>query len=1076
MKKPSGSSQNDSNIEQNKDLYIIAIGASAGGMEAIHLLFDHTPEDGVAYIIIQHLSRDHKSFMAELLAKHSKLQISEAENDMIVEPNQVYLMPKGMNMTIRNRRLLLTESRAQQPNTAIDIFLNSLAEDQRDKSIAIILSGTGSDGTKGIGAIKKMGGMVIVQDPGSAKFDGMPNSAIESGNVDVILPPEKIPLEIISYLQRDILENIFTDKITEADENVLLEILDLIQEHTPLDFTNYKRPTIIRRIVIRMTQNNLNTLDAYVDFLKANPAEINVLAKEFLISVTQFFRDPEAFELINEKVIPGIIENKLFGDTLKVWVVGCATGEEAFSLAILIMEHLTERKKNLEVKIFASDIDKSALAHAAKGIYSARSIANVSEDRLKKYFIKEDNKYRIRENIRKMIIFADHDIVKQPPYGKIDLISCRNLLIYLNPLLQNKILTSLHFCLNMDGYLFLGPSESLGDLKRSFAEVDKKWKVYKSTEMVRNVSNTTYSTPGHNKKWINSVPGLVPSKNVIKSNLSEIIKDTLLEESGYEAGVCVDEDFKIIESFGDIDKYLLPKIFTFDLLEMLPNELAIATAPTLRKAVSRNKMAIIKNVQFRKNESLHSVNVFIKPFLSGNISVITVILVLFSGDAPKKITEKDSEIFDRDAHTERYLEDMKSELSETKQRLTESFEALELSNDNISSYNEELISSNEELQSTNEELQSVNEELQTVNNEYQLKIKELAELNDDLNNYFKSTTNGQIYVDKNHIVRKFTPSAVEQVNLKESDAGRALSDISTNIQFATLTNDINVVISSTEAREKEIQTTNGKWYQMKIIPYVKQNNENDGAIITFNDITELKLIQDKLKRINADLDTFIYSAAHDLKGPLTNISVLIAFLQESQNSENPETKEMMDMVHRAVKNLVETIDELSDIANIDNEIDAAAPVNVQKIIEEVKLGIKNKLINSKAKIHHDLKVVDISFSKKHLRSILSNLIGNAIKYKSPDRNPVVTIKTERISDHIVLSVQDNGLGLGEGKIRDIFTKFTRRHSHVEGNGIGLFLVKKIMDNAGGEIIIESELGKGSTFKIYFQDTVDEKSV
>src|SRR5690606_35212956 len=324
MKKPSRSAGEDTS--EQEDLYILAIGASAGGMEAIHLLFDHTPQDGVAYVIIQHLSPHHKSFMAELLAKHSKLQISEAEENMYIEPNQVYLMPKGMNMTVKNRKLHLTQIRPNQPNTAIDIFLNSLAEDQRDKSIAVILSGTGTDGTKGIAAITQHGGMVIVQDTESAKADGMPNSAIASGNVDSMLSPEKIPDEIAAYMQRDILENSFKQN-SEADESTLLEILNLIQKHTPLDFTDYKRPTIIRRIVIRMTHNKLNSLEEYVQFLKANPEETNILAKEFLISVTEFFRDPEAFELIKEKVLPEIVENKLLVDTLKVWVVGCATGE-----------------------------------------------------------------------------------------------------------------------------------------------------------------------------------------------------------------------------------------------------------------------------------------------------------------------------------------------------------------------------------------------------------------------------------------------------------------------------------------------------------------------------------------------------------------------------------------------------------------------------------------------------------------------------------------------------------------------------------------------------------------------------
>jgi two-component system CheB/CheR fusion protein len=353
--------KSDYEFPRAQELYIVAIGASAGGMESIHLLFDNTREVGVAYVIIQHLSPDHKSFMAELLAKHSKLQISVAEHDMSVEPNHIYLMPQGKTMTIKQNRLKLSDIHSVQTNTAVDIFLDSLAEDQGERSIAVILSGTGSDGAKGAAAVKANGGYVVVQDPESAKFDGMPNSAIASGNADAILPPQQIPDEIVAHLKRKALENRLGESMNQQDEDALLKILSLIQENTPLDFSDYKRPTIIRRMVIRMTKNKVASLKEYVKFLEANPDEIDVLTNQFMISVTRFFRDEEAFKVIKEKVIPEVVRNKLQVDTFKVWVVGCATGEEAYSIAILIMEHLTELKKNLEVKIFASDIDKAAL-------------------------------------------------------------------------------------------------------------------------------------------------------------------------------------------------------------------------------------------------------------------------------------------------------------------------------------------------------------------------------------------------------------------------------------------------------------------------------------------------------------------------------------------------------------------------------------------------------------------------------------------------------------------------------------------------------------------------------------------
>lgn len=1055
--------------------YIIAIGASAGGMEAIHLLFDNTPEDEVSYVIIQHLSPDHKSFMAELLEKHSKLQISIAENEMPVEPNQVYLMPQGKNMTIRNRTLFLTDIKSSQPNKSIDIFFDSLALSHKNKSIGIILSGTGSDGTKGIAAIKRNGGYVIVQDPQSAKFDGMPNSAIGSGNVDSILSPELIPEEIITYLKRDSIENNLIAHTNEQHEADLVKILALIQKHTPLDFSDYKRPTILRRIVLRMAKNKISQLSDYVIFLESNPNEIAVLSKEFLISVTKFFRDPDAFTVIKENVIPEILEHKLQVDTLKVWVIGCATGEEAYSLAILIIEQLTEFKKQLEVKIFASDIDKSALLFASKGIYPETIRNDVSKERLEKFFIQEGNTYKVRESVRKMLIFADHDIVKQPPYGKIDLISCRNLLIYINPILQKKILTSLHFCLNLGGYLFLGPSESLGDLKKSFTEVDKKWRIFKSTEVIRNFRDANYTTPGLEKQK-NSLNYYTPAqKRTEKGNLGELTNQWLLSVSGYEAAICVNTDFKILQTFGNFEKYLLPKIFNFNLLEMLPEALSIATSTTIHKSLKKNKEAIVKKVKFKREGIFHSVNVLSKPFLFEDNASQNTILVLFSEDTVKQSIEPDIEIFNMDAQTAQYLEDLKDELEETKQILSDANRALEISHDNVSSYNEELISSNEEMQSVNEELQSVNEELQTVNNEYQQKILELADMNDDLNNYFNSTVHAQLYVDRNFILRKFTPSAIRQINLTDGDIGRPLSDISTNIRFSTLMDDIAKVISSAVFVEKEVQTLNGKWYQMMGIPYIRQqDNLHDGAIITFNDITEIKKIQDKLARINADHDTFIYAVSHDLRGPLTNLYIIISLLKDAVDckSKDPQTKnirDLIDLVDKSTTNLNTIINELSDIAKIEGDIDGLEVINVKELLEEVELSIRSKIVNSNAKITYDLKEPEIQFSKKNLRSILFNLVSNAVKYRSPDRQPEVIIRTEKANNYVMLSIQDNGLGIPESKKQSIFGAFQRGHIHVEGTGVGLYLVKKTITNAGGDIQVESEEGKGSIFKVYFRN-------
>jgi two-component system, chemotaxis family, CheB/CheR fusion protein len=1058
--------------------FIIGIGASAGGMEAIHTIFDHTPNDGVSYVIVQHLSPDHKSLMAELLVKHSKLRIYEAENSIEVRNNCVYVLPEGKNITISGGRLFLKERQSSTPNSAVDIFFNSLAEDQGNKSIAVVLSGNGDDGTRGIASVKKVGGLVIVQDPDTTQYSSMPNNAIDSGHYDYILEPKLIPHQITNYIRQKTLTSSFQDRINPDDDASFLEVINLIKSHTPLDFSDYKRPTIIRRIIRRMAANNTETIADYIEFLKANPYEIEVLSKEFLISVTKFFRDPEAFEIIRNKVIPEIVENKLLVDSLKIWVIGCATGEEAYSLAILIREHLIDIKKDMEVKIFASDIDKEALAKASKGCYPESIVKDVSEARLNSFFIKERNEYKVRDNIRNMIIFADHDIVHQPPYGKIDLISCRNLLIYLNPTLQKKIFSTMHFCLNIGGFLFLGPSEGIGEMKDVFKELDKKWKIYKNVKGTYKPGFSPYATHQLGvKKYTSPSLRLKAAKSNYPENLAEIINQSNMEEAGYSAGVCIDEYYKIIMPFGRFEDYLLHKLFNDNLLELLPTELSMAAGTSIKQALTSNTKVMVEHIPCNEGESPRSVKILVKPFSLESKSSAKTILIYFGQEELQEQEAGIKEIFDRDEHAKRYLSGIEQELSETRKKLQEAYLALDESNDNIQSYNEELLSGNEEMQSSNEELQSINEELNTVNNEYQLKIKELAELNDDFNNYFRSTYNSQLYVDKNLLIRKFTPVSIKQINIKENDIGRPLADISTNIKFSTLIEDIKAVIEHQSITEKQVETTDGKWYSMIILPYVRtRDGKTDGAIITFNDITDIKkskeIIEDtnsKLVKINEDHDTFIYSASHDLKSPLANIEGLIEAIKGSNSME--EIKKIIEPLGESAYRLRETISELSDISKIERDTEEAGQVNLAEIFEEVQLSIRDLIIDSKAGIHMDLEVKEVKFPKKNLRSILLNLLSNAIKYRSHDRALEIDVKSHKTDEFIVLTVEDNGLGIAKEKKGKVFSKFKRVHdpeNKVEGSGIGLYLVKKMLVNAGGKIEVDSKLGRGSCFKVYFK--------
>ncbi|MDB5112272.1 MAG: yycG 1 [Mucilaginibacter sp.] len=767
--------------------HIIAIGASAGGMEEINSFFDHTPLDGVSYIIIQHLSPDFKSRMVELLSKHSKLIVEQAENGMKVQCNQVYLIPSDKFMTIRNGSLYLTnKENIKGPHLTINIFFNSLATDCGKKAIGIVLSGLGSDGTEGIKAIKKAGGLVIARDPETSEFGSMPSHAIATGLVDFVLEPALMPDAIEDYVKNE--GELVADH--HDDEKNLAAIIDLIKERSPLDFTDYKQPTILRRTKRRASYGNFTTLASYLTFLKVAPEEVEALAKEFLISVTSFFRDAAAFDFIQTDVLPHILERLTPGEELKMWIAGCATGEEVYSMAILIAEQLNGQFEDTIVKIFATDIDNAALIHAGKGIYNAGITKNVSADRLEKYFIREGDNYRVSSVIRKMVIFAQHDMVKNPPYCNMDFISCRNLLIYMSPVLQKKIFTMLLFGLKRDGYLFLGSSENPMPIMKDLEVVHKKWKIYKNLQTKRGISFDAFSLP----ELLDSkrTPSRFSSDGAFKNSnntLSETINANLANTLDCLI-ICIDENNHVVRSYGDTTKYLLQKHFTSNLAELLPKPLAVALSTLSKKVLKTNESLTLNGIKIKQGKFISSVSLSVSPLiLKGQEKML---LITFSEDKSVGSIKKDI-AYNEKIYFDQYVMNLEEELKELKEKLHSSYERLDSSNENMQSFNEELISANEEMQSTNEEMQSVNEELHTINSDYQLKNKELLEINDDLNNYFRSNINGQLFIDNELKLMKFSPGTVKQINLQESDIGRPLSNISTNIKFETIINDIKKV-------------------------------------------------------------------------------------------------------------------------------------------------------------------------------------------------------------------------------------------------------------------------------------------
>lgn len=828
--------------------YIVGIGASAGGLIPINDFFEALVEDsGMAFIIIQHLSPDHKSLMSELLSKHTPMEVYEAEDGMIVERDCVYLIPNQNKMVIEGGKLkLFPKPSDKRPNNTIDVFFESLARDRGKKAVGIILSGTGSDGTRGIEAIKKMGGTVIVQDPLTAEFDGMPNAAIASGYADLVLAPEMMPSEMIDLLHESpILKSIRENG--NQDDSMINSILMLIRDEAQHDFSLYKRPTLQRRLAKRMLEKNIKSMQDYSHYLAAHPDEIKTLAKEFLINVTKFFRDKDAFDLLYTQVLPELFTGKNAGDLIKVWSVGCSSGEEAYTLAILFQEYMqTHGKLDIVVKIFATDIDSDALEVATRGIYPASALKDLSQERKNNFFIEDGKTYRLSPLIRKMVVFASHDISKDAPYSKIDLLCCRNMLIYMNPTLQNNVLQAFHYSIREKGFLILGPSESLGSLKDSFEEINRKWKIFRCTAKLKLLQREKYPSAIHQTSLLQ--PALSGKHRNALNHLPEVFFDTAMED-GF-AGIFIDREMTVKQAVGKFKNYLsFPESsFNFNLLKMVPVDLSMALSLAVRNAIKEDAKVIMRKVKVHERDIIRTVNIIVKPFLTQKEYMQPFLFIILNEETAEPAERQITNFTNNEAAIVR-IDELERELHTTKENLQALIEQVEAANEELQSSNEEMSASQEELQSTNEELQSLNEELHTVNSEHQQKIKELNEANDDLNNYFNSSDTGQIFIDRRLIIRKFSPAVTKQINVKEVDIGRSIIDISNNFHNLDFINEIKQVMKGGERLEKEVILNNDRTFLMAINPYIRRDNKIDGVIINFTDITQLKSLTSFIEAI-----------------------------------------------------------------------------------------------------------------------------------------------------------------------------------------------------------------------------------
>lgn len=821
-----------------KDHYVVAIGASAGGLEAIHEFFDHMPNSSsLSFVIIQHLSSDYKSLLVELVSKHTRMKVYEAENNLTIEANCIYVIPNNKLITIEKNKLKLEEKKhTQSPNNAIDTFLYSLAKNKGERGVAVILSGTGTDGTRGIDAIKNSGGLVIVQEPGTAKFDGMPNSAIQLGIADHILAPSEMPDEIINYIREPALH-----LHKHFDEKTLDEIFSLIHSAVGYDFHYYKLPTIQRRIVRRMVQQDIPTIPEYLALLRTSKEECKQLGNDFLIGVTRFFRDRESFDELNARAIKPLIGSKSEGSAIKVWVCACSTGQEAYSIAIMINEAIEKAKKNLEVKIFATDIDEVSIEIASRGVYPKMIENDIGTELLEKYFTRTEDGYQIVQRIRKQIVFAKHDVIRDPPFINNDLVSCRNMLIYVSPHLQQKIFALLLFAITRNSYLFLGPSEHSMFIKDYVDELSNKWKIYRKVRDNKMSSQSMVHFTERTYRNYKKEPGETITQKA--TTLWDAIRQSFNENLDI-AAFFIDRSYNIRESAGNYEKFLsLPKkTLQLNLLGMIPADLYFVMSTEIKKAWKDGETITLNNLKIKKDDQVVYWQAVIRPMEPYTLVIIHEL----------RVVEKSSADYTTEPHSatkDNYISTLENELEEVRNNLDLAVEDLETTNEELQSSNEELLSANEELQSSNEELQSLNEELHTLNTEHQLKIKELSELNDDMNNYFRSTDIAQIFVDRNLNIRKYNPASANMINFIETDIGRPLSHISNNIHHEGFFDDVTRVMSTRETIEKEVQLVNGKNLLMRILPYINKDREMNGVVITFVDITIITQLNNTIRAV-----------------------------------------------------------------------------------------------------------------------------------------------------------------------------------------------------------------------------------
>ncbi|MGV8947632.1 MAG: chemotaxis protein CheB [Lutibacter sp.] len=1055
-------------------LFVVGIGASAGGFDSFRTFFLKMPADsGMAFVLIQHLNPDHDNLTPQLLAPYTSMAVCAAQDKMLVKPNHVYILPSNSLISIKNDILFLKAlPNRQETGKAVNIFFNSLAQDKKEKAIAIILSGCGQDGMEGCKTIKDKEGLVIAQDPNTiVNFKSMPQSIISSGLADYVLPVEKIPEFIIQYVSLPFMKKKVDDPLmiiaNEDQKNNFNKIILYLKEKINIDFSPYKKPTLIRRIYRRIKANNLKDISTYLQFLENNKSEVELLSKDFTIKMTRFFRNPDSFEALVKNIFSK--ESDDLNTPFRVWVPGCCTGEEAYSIAILIMEQ--PLLQNRKIQIFATDIDAESLIFARKGIYPEKIKSQISPKHLEKFFDKINGMYVVKHHVRKNILFILHNLLTDIPFSKLNLISCRNLFIYIEPEVQKEIIKVFHFALKKDSYLFLGNAETIGRDNHLFQIVSKVNCLFKRIEpSLKGPLNFS-----KNNKVECSFSLMNPYSTSPSNRVFERINKHLADEY-IPAFVIINSDYEVLYFFGRLSRYLqIPSgASNLNLMLMVNGNLSARLRKAIKKVRINQMDFIIGSAYIYRNQKKHPLEFKVVPLKKllpqelFTISFNELKNIERDSDLPQKNNDIKEKKYKNNLSLEKFVEDLESRNL-----------SLVISNEEAHSINEELQAASEEMETTKEELESLNEELTVVNAQLQEKIDFQERINDDLVNLFTSTKVATIFLDLDLCIKRFTPETQKLFNFRDSDIGRPINDITKNFIDKHFENDIKEVLKKNVPIEKEIITNTHEWYLRKIGSYKKINNEITGLVITFFNVTGLKntqsLLQKSEKKLqktieriefsNDELNNFAYICSHDLQEPVRTISSFAKLLSDHIGGMlDEESKSHLKFIFDSSKRMQDMIKDALIYAQLNHHQNEIKTINMNELIKETLENLNFSIDESSANVTCD-KLPYILGDPISISTVFQNIIHNSLKFQNKVKNINIHIGVKSDNSGYIFSVKDNGIGIDMNHTKRLFQLFCRLNKKEEypGTGIGLAICKKIINRLGGKIWLESEPGKGSTF-------------